>query len=280
MVRDQCWPLPPERPRFPSRKAGTGGPSAATVARKKRRSAAKQRATVSSSHPEYFGLKVNPTVRNVLGDTVDAVLAKRLITQGEPLRDLILAKGERDTGNRIPEKCLARKKETVKRTNVLWRKMLLPPSLRRLPEETSGTFDLRVIRDARIWLKGLVAFRIEDFWLPTLQFYVGKMTESSLTFVRTPPRWVVQRFISAVLRGQVRYISIYGPARRGNLSDPLLQRASVCSSRVIRIQPVRAAKQKQSVRLFKDPKPEYNLRILGQEAQLLALLCATTGQIL
>jgi len=198
------------------------------------------------------------------------------------MRDLFLApiEGKEVLGERVPS-YLARKIETASRTKSLWRKMLLPPSLRRLPEESSGKFSLRDIRTARIWLTGLIAFRIEDFWLPILQYYVGKMSETSITFVRTPPRWVVQRFISAVLRGSVRYINIYGPARRGNLTDPLLQRVAFCNPRIIRIRPTLvAAKQDRTKRSDFDPKPEYNLRILGQEAQLLELLCGMTAQIL
>lgn len=216
----------------------------------------------------------------MLGDVVDPVLAKRLPRQDLILRDLLLAPGERDVGERVPN-YLARKRETANRTKRPWRKALLPPSLRRLPEEISGKYSLRDIRTARVWLTGLIAFRIEDFWLPTLQYYVGKMSLTSATFVRTPPRWVVQRFISAVLRGQVRYLNWFGPASGGNLQDPLLQRAAQCLPRVIRISPTNSAsKQRRAFRSDVPKKPEHNLRILGQEAQLLELLCGLPGQVI
>lgn len=244
----------------PPRSQRPGATRARRERRKKRRRTCKHK---------FFGCATNPKVRNVLGPVVDDVLAKRLKTQNIILRDLLLDRTinpGRNASDKGLSRCVERKRENPLPTHGLWGSMLLPAPFRRLPEVSSGKLDLRAIRNGRVWLAGLIAFREEDFDQPTLQKYVGRMSRTSLTFVRTPPRWMVQRFISGALSGKIRYVSVFG--RIGRVStDPLFQRYAQCLPRIIRISSEKEVETgREATSLFH--KLSQNPRIREHVAQL------------
>lgn len=222
---------------------------------RRRRPKAVDDKTIHTSDRRYVGLKVHPRARNVLGTSVDGLLAKRLGSQSLTIKSMILDNTERLTKDHRKglfngcENDLAHRTKGQDR-NIPWTKALLPVSFRRLvhlgtqkwdpgsakqlkrdwvrfgpnmPKRARGKHALYDATSATAWLSGIVAFHVDDYWTATLHKYVGRMSNSSLCFVKTPTRSILREFVSRAIQGKIRYVNIFGSANSKNLElDPLL----------------------------------------------------------
>lgn len=177
-----------------------------------------------------LGAPILATARNVLGNSVDRILAKRLPKQPDSVVGLVLDKVRRTRFLRCNSGKFSVRKEPIDRA-VPWTRTLLPVQIRRLEwPRNAGTqrspcveTTLRDINVARAWLSGVVAFHADDFWAPDLRKYVGRLSNSAFCFVRTPTRDIVRRFISLAIQNKIRYINYLGSIHRKELlMDPLL----------------------------------------------------------
>jgi len=185
-------------------------------------------------HPKVLGLPLRPSVHFVLGESVDWLLAKRLGMQHDSIACFLVpslgtSRGRaRNQPGFWSSRYLDFRRERPNRSDPPWVSMRLPISLRKLKpipivRERHVRLPIHYERIARAWLTGIIAFS-DSFTMPDLQKYVGRMSNSSLTFVRTPSRAVVHGFVKACINGAVKYINIFGSAVNRNLSeDPLLK---------------------------------------------------------
>jgi hypothetical protein len=112
-----------------------------------------------------------------------------------------------------------------RRKRALWESLPWPASIRRL--KGTASLDPRNIAVARAWIAGVIVFDITSFDYPGLYKYVGRVSKRLGTFVRCPPKGLIQSFVATSIKRGVPMISLYGPivsaCRRG---DALLARSS------------------------------------------------------
>jgi hypothetical protein len=178
-----------------------------------------------------LGRDLNRRVRNVFGKSVDSLLARRLAKQDLSLVQFLVPSVVKD---RVPalERYRSRMKvrnDPPSNTDPPWRKFATTANIRRmkdLPKRNAeeNPVDLRTEEDARAWLSGIVGFKMtSEICMPTIQRYVGRMSNSSFCFVRRPPKVILRAFLSACIQGRVEYFNIFGSVRSNLSTDPLFQ---------------------------------------------------------
>jgi hypothetical protein len=205
----------------PRKRAGIGAATTFKVRRGK-----------GGQHPSdsFVGMDLNPRVRNVLGPKVDPLLSKRIGKQTKPVACFLLPSlAKKSVQERLDyriESDLKVRKEPAKRSDPPWRSFITTPNARRLSNlrnEDAPLVDFRKESHARAWLSGIIAFKMNaELWYPELQRYVGRMSNSSYTFVRDPPKVILRRFIGSCLKGRTEYVNVFGSIRSKFLRfDPL-----------------------------------------------------------